>query len=146
MGEMPLNWSIAIEEYKAAQDSAQHHDDLLWKATALIWGGNFVLLGFVENALRTCPHRLVIPLTCILGLVFTVAGRKVVYLYNSLNNVKYKRCKEIEANFGMKQHLMTENSYPKHAMKRLYDWVSGLILLAWLLFLLQSICPRFALL
>ena len=36
---------LRIAEYKAAQDSAQHHDNLLWYVSSIVWGGNLILLG-----------------------------------------------------------------------------------------------------
>ena len=36
---------LRIAEYKATQDSAQHHDNLLWYVSSIVWGGNLVLLG-----------------------------------------------------------------------------------------------------
>jgi hypothetical protein len=40
-------------EYDKAQDSAQHHDTLLWTSVSFIFGGMLVLLGFVLNSLDT---------------------------------------------------------------------------------------------
>ena len=36
---------LRIAEYKATQDSAQHHDNLLWYVSSIVWGGNLILLG-----------------------------------------------------------------------------------------------------
>ena len=144
MGERPPEWDIEIDEYKAAQDSAQHHDNLTWNTTALLWAGNFVLLGFVVNGLLTKPAGNFVPLACILGLVLTIAVWRIAYLFNKVKNVKYKRCQEIEKKYGMKQHLMMNDkkTYPKRAMMRLYAVVSIAFLLAWFLILLCGICDK----
>ena len=35
------NQSLLVE-YQAAQDSAQHHDSLVWTTTGIIWGAGLV--------------------------------------------------------------------------------------------------------
>jgi len=43
---MKKDKEVLLVEYQAAQESAQHHDNLIWTVTALIWGGMFVLFWF----------------------------------------------------------------------------------------------------
>jgi hypothetical protein len=40
-----------LVEYDKAQDSAQHHDSLVWTSVSFIFGGMLVLLRFVLNSL-----------------------------------------------------------------------------------------------
>ena len=45
---MEKDKEVLLVEYQAAQESAQHHDNLVWTVTALIWGGMLVLLEMVN--------------------------------------------------------------------------------------------------
>ena len=38
---------VLLVEYQAAQSSAQHHDQLVWTVTSIVWGSNLVLLGVI---------------------------------------------------------------------------------------------------
>jgi hypothetical protein len=38
---------VLLVEYGKAQDSAEHHDNLVWSIASLNWVGSAVLLGFV---------------------------------------------------------------------------------------------------
>ncbi len=50
-GQLTRRHQILLVEYQTAQDSAEHHDALLWNVTAIIWGANLVLIGFVLQSI-----------------------------------------------------------------------------------------------
>jgi len=41
--------------FEQAQQSAEHHDTLLWEATYIVWGSTTLLLGFVLEAAKLEP-------------------------------------------------------------------------------------------
>src|SRR5437667_9284840 len=83
-------------EYQCAQDSAQHHDTILWETAAIVWGANTLLLGFVLEAIDTRKARPLILLTAILGILLTYVVMNLMKSSNVLRNQKYERCKRIE--------------------------------------------------
>ncbi len=42
---------ILLAEYKAAQNSAQHHDTLVWTVTSIFWAANILLIRVVVTVL-----------------------------------------------------------------------------------------------
>src|SRR5438093_874597 len=51
---------VLLVEYQKAQDSAEHHDSLVWNITSLNWVGSAVLMGFVLNGIDaqlTTSHK-----------------------------------------------------------------------------------------
>jgi len=130
----------ALGEYTAAQESAHHHDSLIWTTTALIWAGNFVLLGFIVNAVSLGQPGLFVPLASILGLVLTLGVWRIVYVWNHVKNVKYKRCRELEPHLRMWQHRDVEAAYPRGEMRLWYSLVSLAFLIAWLVFFVCGVC------
>ena len=46
---------VLLGEYQMAQDSAQHHDILVWNITSLNWIGSAVLMGFVLSGIDGHP-------------------------------------------------------------------------------------------
>ena len=48
-----------LVEYEKAQDSAQHHDGIVWSVISMTWAAEMVLLGFVVSSIEKCDHRIV---------------------------------------------------------------------------------------
>jgi hypothetical protein len=93
-----------LVEYQAAQNSAQHHDTLIWSINSVVWSASLILLGLL---LKSSPDRnmiFIVSLISLLGIFLIIK----VWIYTSqlaeLKRQKYDRCKEIEQRFGFKQH------------------------------------------
>jgi hypothetical protein len=129
-----------LAEYAAAQESAQHHDNLIWTTTGIIWAGNFVLLGFIANAVSTGYAGAFVPLASLLGLLLTGSVWRMVFVWKQVMNVKYQRCRELEVDLQMHQHRDVEAVYPRAEMRIWYSIVSTLFLLAWSYFLVRGLC------
>lgn len=126
---MEKNKEVLLLEYQAAQESAQHHDNLVWTVTALIWGGMLVLFGFVLGNLDNASLRLILILLSIIGIVLTIAVLVFTLQYNSVTRQKYQRCKTIELLLGMRQH--TELKYTPGLQKIIYNIITVLFVIAW---------------
>ena len=124
----------STEEYLAAQDSAQHHDNLIWTATGLVWTDNFVLLGFIIQSTSSGDTGLFVPLASFLGALLTAAAWRMVLVWNEVMNAKYRRCRELEVQLRMNQHRAVEAIYPRGEMKFWYGLVSVIFLVAWLVY------------
>jgi len=98
---------LLLAEYKAAQDSAQHHDNLLWYVSSIVWGGNLILLGSflknIGNATGALSRSFIfyVGIFCIL-LNLCLWG--CACLFRNIRNQKYDQCKFIESKLGFRQH------------------------------------------
>lgn len=122
----------AVAEYKAAQDSAQHHDNLLWYVSSIVWAGNLVLLGSVLQRPREGERpfqTFAVALFCICLNLFVWGAAA---LLRSIRNWKYRRCQEIEEDLNFRQHRELELKYPVGLMWTLYSIVIMLFLVVWL--------------
>ena len=125
---------LRIAEYNAAQDSAQHHDNLLWYVSSIVWGGNLVLLGsVVENMGNTggpLPRRLVVCVG-IFCILLNLCLWACSCLFRDIRTQKYERCRFIENRLGFYQH--TTLRYPRGLMWSIYSLVMIMFLFLWFL-------------
>jgi len=108
----PEAWEILLVEYQKAQDSAEHHDGRVSNVTNL-WVGTAVLMGFVLSALTSKhgahDHWWVLMLLGGVGIALTLMAWAWSERANKLKRQKYARCKELERELGMRQHLDVDN-------------------------------------
>ena len=120
---------ILIAEYQAAQGSAQHHDQLVWAITSILWGSSLVLLGFVLGMLGRPDLRLPITFVVINAIVLTIYLWKCVRQLRDVKIHKYRRCIAIEEQLGMQQHRTLQ--YSAGEQTRGYSIVMSLFLALW---------------
>lgn len=134
---------VLLAEYQAAQASAQHHDQLVWTVTSIVWAGNLVLLGVITRSQGGYWTLLINLGLCLL------AGMLVVFVWSSQNQFrdlkqqKYARCKAIEQRLGMEHHSAVK--YDPGFQTRFYGWISGTFLVLWLLMAIATMaqCRQF---
>ena len=100
---------IKLVEYQAAQSSAQHHANMSWTATNILWASSFILLGFVLNDIDKAEKSTLIIIISVLGIILS---SYIFFIDRQLNHVmvqKYKVCKTIESQLGMSQHSQLES-------------------------------------
>jgi hypothetical protein len=105
----PERRQILLVEYQKAQDSAEHHDNLVGSVTSL-WLGSAILIGFVLTALASpeATHfKSVLCLVIVLGMFLTILALTWAERAGERKIEKYNRCKEIEELLGMEQHTRT---------------------------------------
>jgi hypothetical protein len=122
-------------EYQKAQDSAEHHDSLLWYVTSIVWSGNLIVLGQIATCTKTHLSGILIPI-CILALVLNLFLWAAAFQFRWIKKQKYKHCKEIEDDkhlgmLGQHRNLC----YPPGVMWTLYCFVMLLFLIVWFLLL-----------
>jgi hypothetical protein len=66
----PSKCDMARLLYEQCQQSAEHHDTLLWEVTYIVWGSTMLLLGFVLEAIKEQP--LLCLITAILSVIVTI--------------------------------------------------------------------------
>jgi heme/copper-type cytochrome/quinol oxidase subunit 4 len=118
-------------EYQAAQDSAQHHDSLLWNITGIIWGAELVLLGFIIQSIESFRSKPVVLISSFLAIVLIIF-LFVTFLYlRNIRNFKYARCKEIEVILGLKQHRLLP--HPKFIGTIMFYSVLLIFIVTWVI-------------
>jgi hypothetical protein len=122
-----------LVEYQAAQDSAQHHDNLLYTVTSLMWGASLLLLGFILEKLTDTTLRPLITALCVLGLVLNVTVWIFALQFNSVKRQKYARCKELEKQLNLSQHRNLR--YASGSQRVLYAIVMLIFIFTWILVL-----------
>ena len=118
--------NILLVEYQKAQDSAQHHDSLIWTSGGILWGASLVLIALVVGGLHERrPTALFVGIS-LFAMLLQGFHWIMAETYNAVKNRKYERCREIEAKINeektqhlMKTHLHENEKYPK---KRFTYW------------------------
>ena len=132
-----LEQEALLVEYQAAQDSAQHHDNLIWAISSVMWGASLILLGFI---LTTDPSRgsaALITIIAALGLVLTANVWITTFQLRALKNHKYQRCKEIEDQIEtLRQHSTVQ--YVRGSQSFMYSLVMIVLLAAWFAVLIRA--------
>ena len=114
MSDDPVDREILLVEYQKAQDSAEHHDNLVGAVTSL-WLGSAIFIGFVLSGLASsdaAQFKVVLYFVIALGMLLTVLVGTWADRATKLKKLKYNRCKEIEGVLGMKQHLRVDEGRP----------------------------------
>lgn len=99
-------------EYQMSQQSAEHHDTLLWTSTGIIWAANFVLFGLISDNIfkeASLQHKCLLTLISSVAIIINAAMLALAYSFRRIRLLKYKRCQRIEKRFGLWQHRWTKN-------------------------------------
>lgn len=124
---------VLLVEYQKAQDSAEHHDGLVWNITSLNWVGSAVLMGFVLNGIGAHPttsQKVALLSLAAVGFVLSCLVWRWVLQSRRVKVAKYERCQEIEKELGMTQH--SSLNYPPGSQTREYAGLMVVFLTAWL--------------
>ncbi|MFI5059495.1 MAG: hypothetical protein ACHQLQ_15085 [Candidatus Acidiferrales bacterium] len=124
-------------EYEKAQDSAEHHDNLLWTVTGLIGGGMAALFGFVLGKQPQELPKLLGIYAASMGIAMTVSVGLFVHSFASYRNQKYARCKDIEKLLGMNQHSGLRD--PKPAQRHVVYLLFLLFFVGWAFLLCNAL-------
>lgn len=108
---------VLLAEYQAAQSSAQHHDQLVWTVTSIVWGGSLVLMGIILKSNMTGWSGVASLSLCVLGFFLALFVGLAQWQFRSLKKNKYERCKEIEIALGMMHHRnQGKKRYPDYCI------------------------------
>jgi len=122
--------SSLLTEYQATQDSAQHHDNLVWSVTSIMWGATLVLMGFIFSSLKEVTLRPLIMIVSTLGIALTIAVWVFALQLNSVKRQKYARCKEIEHTLHLRQHSTLR--WTGGSQRIIYGVLMGIIIMIWI--------------
>jgi hypothetical protein len=130
-----------LTEYKAAQDSAQHHDSFEWPMAQTIWVGSLIALGLIleRSCLTQSTYRPLFVFVSFLGLCLNLF---VPFAYQVLRVVKiqkYERCKEIERRLGFLEQHRTLRYPKKLGYSQFLTFISSLFIALWILVLMSTL-------
>jgi hypothetical protein len=126
--------------YELSQQSAEHHDTLLWEVTYIIWGSTTLLLGFVLEAIKNEP--LLCFVTAVFSLFITLMVWRLTLSFVKVRNYKYDICKQIENSLGMpwKPHGDLDSHYPRGVQTKWYNATTIFFVVVWLCVAARSLC------
>ena len=125
-------------EYKASQQSAEHHDNLVWQVSSIMWAANSLLIGFSLQGIHDKMPRLLISVMAILGIAMIICVWIFALQFNDLKRQKYERCKNLERILGMTQH--TDTKWPAGFQLILYGLLMTLFIAVWIVILCTMYC------
>jgi hypothetical protein len=123
---------IHLTEYAKAQDSAEHHDTLLWTVVGILVSGIAALFGFALQYFDGNQPKWKFGLLAVLGMLFSALIWFFVSSFAGIRKQKYDRCIKIEELLGMKNHRDLRFCGCQRAV--VYT-VGGLFFLTWLILL-----------
>ena len=88
-----------LVEYQKAQDSAEHHDNLLWISVGAFTAATSAIYTHIEG------------IVFVVWIVALSIELIAIWNFRYYKDRAYFRYKEIERNFGMKHHLLTDKNY-----------------------------------
>jgi uncharacterized membrane protein len=108
------DFQMLLVEYRKAQDSAEHHDNLVSSIFG-VWVGSAVLIGFVLTGLSSkhvTQYKSVLILVVITGWALTCLSMYWATRSHLIKEKKYKRCQDIEVALHglMSQHTMMKGT------------------------------------
>jgi hypothetical protein len=127
-----------LVEYQAAQDSAEHHDNLVWTVTSTMWGASLILLGFTFGQIGKPGLGALIIIISFLGISLSVFVWIFALQLNNLKRQKYERCRELEEELGLLQHT-NHSKHPRGSQRYLYAVIMALFIAAWCIVLWSAV-------
>ncbi|EMV0269109.1 hypothetical protein ACP43V_13325 [Vibrio genomosp. F10 str. 9ZC157] len=128
-------------EYEMAQNSAEHHDNLVWSVSTLTWGVSSVLLGFVLNNIAENKLGIVILLFCLIGIFLILCSWLFARQFRSIRNQKYRRCKELERELGLVQHRNIKHK--EGSQSAMYSIIMLLFIATWVVVFVKVVAGLF---
>jgi hypothetical protein len=131
--EKPSETEILLAQYEFARENRNTADTVAWEMTAITWGGQTLLLGFVLEAIDQSRVQPLIPFVAFVGVVLSIFNHRVMSHRRSVCNAMVSVCNEIEAAMEMQfqpQHRL-DAAYPPHKQSRWFLMVNYLFAAVW---------------
>jgi hypothetical protein len=134
----PTNDSSRVEkmlaEYERAQDIGHHTDTVIHEITAIVWGANTLLLGFILEVNCDSDNQKLVIVAAVVGLVMSVYAPLVMYWTKKGQRIAYAVCRKIENELPLAHRLnnLIHEEYSKRRPGQVAVWVLTVIfVLAW---------------
>jgi hypothetical protein len=132
--------SDLMSVYECSQEAAYHSDTVMWEVTAIIWGANTLLLGFILEALED-PRalKIIIPIS-IIGMILTAFVARVCAVATVAKKAGFGICREMEKTFPerFRLHTTIDKDYPKGMGRTWVYGISSAFGIVWLIVLFYA--------
>lgn len=122
-----------LKEYELSQQSAEHHDAMLWEVTAIIWGANTLMIAFTFETARDPVTQSRVLVAAILGIALTIFARVNYLTSRQVRRRKYAICQAIEEAIPLvhEQHVNEERVYQKGVQTNWHLAMTVLFVCGW---------------
>ncbi len=105
----------ALHEYSAALEVAHHNDNVMHEVTAIVWGANTLLLGFILEVPCESKNQILVIVASIVGIRMSLYVRRIHSLKKINLHIAYGICRKIEEDLSLRHRLNNtiHNEYPK---------------------------------
>ena len=121
-----------LTEYERALDVGHHTDTVIHEITAIVWGANTLLLGFIlEVDCRSDNQKLVL-VAAVLGLLMSAYVPFVMHSTKKGQQIAYRICRDIEDEIPLGHRLNNRihEAYPKWKPGQVVIWVLTIFFVA----------------
>jgi hypothetical protein len=132
---------ILLAEYEFARENRHAGDAIAWEMTAIVWGGQTLLLGFALEAIQYPSAQPLIPLLAILGILLSIFNHVVIRSRRTVCNSMNQVCREIETMLPMKlqpQHRL-DGVYTRGKQTTWFLIVNYIFVAVWLCVALRAV-------
>jgi hypothetical protein len=129
--EDKIKREVRLVEYQKAQDSAEHHNNLVWTLTNLGIGLSLIILyvSWTDKSIDSYIKEGLLFIGCLIFMYFS----SIIENSNKKKNEKYKLCQDIEKEYPfIGQHSLTVNLFNKGNLF-LFRWIKIIILVIYLI-------------
>jgi len=114
-----------LAEYERAQDAAHHTDTVIHEITAIVWGANTLLLGFILEVNCDSGNQKLVLAATVLGFLMSAYVPWIVYWTKKGQRIAYAICRAIEDELPLAHRLNNQihHEYAKWKPGQVAVWV-----------------------
>ena len=114
-----------LAEYELSQDVGHHTDMVIHEVTAIVWGANTLLLGFILEVNCDSDNQKLVLVAAVLGFLMSAYVPLVMHWTKKGQRIAYAICREIEDELPMAHRLniRIHGEYPKWKPGQVVVWV-----------------------
>ena len=123
-----------LAEYERAQEVGQHTDTVIHEISAIVWGANTLLLGFILEVDCKSDNQKLVIVAAVAGIFMSIYVPLVMRLMKMSQQIAYAICREIEKDLSLTHQLNTKihEKYPKSKLGQKAVWgLTYLFIGAW---------------
>lgn len=139
-GRNKNEFQILMAEYEFARDNRNQGDATAWEMTAIIWGGQTLLLGFALEAISNPSAQPLIVGVGALGILMCSFNHVVMQTRTKVCNLMNKLCMEIEDRVPMvlKPQKRLDDEYVHGIQSRWFKYLNWAFVPMWVLVILRA--------
>lgn len=124
-----------LAEYERAQEIGHHTDTVIHEITAIVWGANTLLLGFILEVNCDSDNQKLVVAAAVIGFLMSVYVPLVMHWTKKSQRIAYATCRQIEDELPLAHRLNNRihEEYPKWRPGQVAVWVlTVFFVIAWI--------------